>query len=437
MRDQIKKTAFTPVSAGLKDSEIMARMEARACEPELWTAQWAKYPDLLTARDLVSPIIVDHCSTCPNPYLLPDDDLKIFLYYADMIDSIDLASFFAEVEEVFGLDISKAISSGLDIVDAYDALAYYEASSLPYYSLLHKLLKFIESEKGSIDLEAKILEPITSETPARFIRPRLELRAQWPDLWAAQWPDEPRLLEARDRASRLIKLYSKRYWPNVFFLPGDSMEVLIWGEADSLDTIEVFMEFEEVFGIQFEDEAGLKFFHTDSSYLDFLKALLKMTDPSKDLKGLNYHWTPLKLPSNYYRRSLWGSLSRRFPIFCGHYRDELWQDDLRTAQAFRPATWQDQWSSGEHLIHLRDRVGRLLAEHLQWVDQAFIPQDRLEAVFHSRKGLRRIIKVLKIINDEFNCTIPLEFVIAGEHTFEDFLKEIERQASNQAASQST
>lgn len=429
MKDKEAKRAFEPISDGISDGAIWSRMTARARQPDFWAARWAAYPRLLVVRDIMSRMIVSYCSVCPNHYFLPDDDIQVFLYYADAIDSIDLAELFADVEAMFGIELPEKLSRCRDAYDAYDALISCKVSSLPYYALLNHLLEFISPENGLDEVAAKAFEPITNKTLAKYIRPMLEVRAQWPDLWAAQWPDEPKLLGARDRVGRLLMLCSKKYWPNYFFLPGDSMEVLIWKEADSLDLVEIVMEIEERLNIKIDDATIPHLFSSQLNYLGFLNKLLQMSDPDKDLADHDYKWEPFSLPPEYYRRSLWGTISRRFPIFCDS-RDGMWHDQLRTDQAFRPVTWEDQWPRDDKLIQLRNRVGRILVEHLQWLDGAFIPQDCLEAVFHSREGLRRIIRVLKIINNEFKCDVPLEFVISGEHTFEDFLKEIDRGAEN-------
>ena len=61
---------------------------------------------------------------------------------------------------------------------------------------------------------------------------------------------------------------------------------------------------------------------------------------------------------------------------------------------------------------------------LEWLDEAFLPQDRLDALFHSRWGLSRLSNVLGIINYEFGGDIPRDFITSGQHTFEDLLRRL-------------
>lgn len=416
MNDQALKTAFEPISIYIKDGEMMRRMEVRSGRPDLWSTQWDNYPALLMARNVVSRLFVSYCSDCPNIYLLPEDEIQAVLWAADVVDSINMAEFLADMEDMLGVKISDEFSQRIS------GFLSGDLSPLSYQFFLDELLKLPGAEKIPDYVAHKALMPLTYKTDAKDIRPRLELRADQPDLWSAMWPDAPRLLEARDRASRLIRHYSKNFWPNVFFLPDDSMRPLIWGEADSLDMIEIIMEFEEVFDVDISHEMAVNLFQSNGNYIDLLNSLLNITGPDKDLKGADYIWAPLSLPPDYYRASRGTRLKR----FLFHDMNNYEHNRLRSIQACRPLTWSKQWPNDKRLLSIRDCVSRILIPHLKWIDETFIPQDRLDAVFHSRMGLRGVSRTLKAINHIFGCNIPLDFVISGEHLFEDFLKQLDK-----------
>ncbi|UQZ91393.1 hypothetical protein C4J81_19025 (plasmid) [Deltaproteobacteria bacterium Smac51] len=263
-----------------------------------------------------------------------------------------------------------------------------------------------------------IWKPLTTRTAYNDLVSIMEERAARPAEWAAQWPDNPRLIQARDRMGPLLMVYNCGGWPNVFFVPGDSVIALLCEGADSIDLVEFILAMEEIFGVDLPDELALK--SVRLNYGEFLKSWLELAAPEADLEGAAHQWEPLKLRPGHYKQSWWAALKRRMPGGWDHV--EHWR--LRTALALRPKTWPDQWPPEAALLAARDRAGRLLAEKLDWPEAAFIPGDRLEAVFHSQGGLAALKEALAAINSEFGRAVSLDYVISGQHTYEDFLRRL-------------
>lgn len=261
-------------------------------------------------------------------------------------------------------------------------------------------------------------QPITGEGN---IQARLKARAEQPDLWAAKWPDDSRLLAARDRFSRILTCYC--HWPNAFFLPDDHIYVLLdAGDFESLDLVELIITLEEMFDIKTDDEMARKMpisYRGGSTYGQLLKSIVEICGADKDIAGIEYKWTPFSPPPDYFASTgAWQGLKR-------YLTDGSLKRVLRQVQVARPQSWKNQWDGFDNsLIQLRDRVGRILIDEFEWFDEAFIPQDRLEAVFHSRRGLRFAAKVLEKINREFQNDIEFDFITSGRHTYADFLKRL-------------
>lgn len=272
----------------------------------------------------------------------------------------------------------------------------------------------------SAGTQPEAFAPLTSKTNLKDIMPRLEARASQPDVWAEQWPDDPKLLAIRDRLSRYLR-YSCG-WPSVFFVPGDALNVLIDQADDDLDLVELVMDIENMFDIKFTSEGLMEI--SRSSYQCFLEGLLRLTKPEGDLLGHNYLWEPLCLPGDYYKKQFEGQAKKSKWLRFFYNPDKSRHRELRRQQALRPLTWAGQWPREAALIQLRDRISRILVERLQWLDEAFIPQDHLDAMCHSRHGFQLIPVVLKEINREMKSDVDLEFIVVGEHTFEDLLQRL-------------
>lgn len=262
--------------------------------------------------------------------------------------------------------------------------------------------------------------PLTRITSYKDMKSRLEARASQPNLWAEQWTNDPRLLAIRDRLSRFLR--HSCGWPNVFFVPGDALNVLIDQSIDSLDVAEFVTDLENMFDIIFTEKVLMEI--SRSSYQCFLEGLLRQTKPEADLLGHNHPWEPLRLPPGYYKKQFEGSANKSKWIRLFYNPDKSQHLELRRQQALRPLTWAGQWPQKSGLIQLRDRISRILVEHLEWLDGAFIPQDHLDALFHSRHGFELFSVVLKEINREMKSDVDLGFIVVGGHTFEDLLKRL-------------
>ena len=393
--------AFKPLTRKDSDEVIESRLEGRAAQADIWTEKWAEYSELLTARDLMSALVRSTCSASfANSCFLPDDEIIYLVEWADVLESIDMVEFVISLEELFEIKISNEFAQ--------------KSARYPYHRFLKEVLALGGSK--TTDLVKKAFEPIKAKTSTRDIKFRLELREKFPDLWAEFWPNEPGLLAVRDRLSRIIRGYGS--WPNDRFLPDDYFDLLIWPDTDSLDLVEITMEFEETFKINVPDKNIIQFFQPKSSYREFLEKLLAMTSQAVELS--DYVWTPLSLPPGYHQQSFLNRVRRFF--LCD--TNNLEHRRLRFAQARRPAAWTKQWPDNQILTDIRDRVSHILICHLGWLDGSFIPQDRLDALFHSRWGLRHISWVLKEINHKFDSNISIDFITSGQHTYEDLLKRL-------------
>lgn len=267
------------------------------------------------------------------------------------------------------------------------------------------------------DIRSEAFAPFTRKTRLKEILPKLEARASQPDLWAEQWTDDPRLLAIRDRLSRFLR--HSCGWPSVFFVPGDELNVLVNQAYDGLDLVEIVTDIETMFDIRFTEKVLMEI--SRSSYQCFLEGLLRLTKPEADLLGRNYLWEPLCLPPDYYKKQFEGQAKKSKWLRFFYNPDKSRHRELRRQQALRPLTWAGQWPQESGLIQLRDRISRILVERLQWLDEAFIPLDRLDAMFHSRQGFQFIPVVLKEINREMKSDVDLEFIVVGGSTFEDLL----------------
>ena len=265
-----------------------------------------------------------------------------------------------------------------------------------------------------------IFRPITEQT--RDIAAILKCRAEYPDLWRDHWPDDSRVLAAHDRFSRILTFYCG--WPNAFFVPFDPIYVMIdAGKFESLDLVEFIMTLEEVFDIKISDDDAQKIpfsYYGETTYGQFLEALISVCEPEYKLIGVGYKWEPLRLPADYFEKSLWQDFKRYLPFT---WTDRSLDRELRRLQAARPSTWPDQWADyDDRSIQIRDKVSRILVDELGWFDCAFIPQDRLEALFHSHRSLDYIPQVLERINREFNSAIEPDFITFRQHIYSDLIK---------------
>ena len=249
----------------------------------------------------------------------------------------------------------------------------------------------------------------------------LEYRARHPHLWADKWADDTELMVLHGRFSRILLCHCR--WPNAFFIPEDNALVMVeTGYFDSIDLVEFVITLEEVFDIKIDDESAQMMSLEKASYRELLQWIKKLCESDTNLTDLNYEWRAFSLPSDYFDKSLWHDIKRRLPFT---WTDESLHWRLRQAQTARPRTWTTQWEGcDDGLIQLRDRVSQILVDELKWFDDSFIPQDRLEAIFHSSRGMEFAAEVLYKINSEFKSDVEVDFITSRRHTYIDFLKRL-------------
>lgn len=270
------------------------------------------------------------------------------------------------------------------------------------------------------DIASKAFQPITGPTEGSILRQR----AKFFDLWQAHWPDDSKLLAARDRFNRILLYYCQ--WPNAFFIPDDDIYILLdAGNFESLDLVEVIMTLEEMFEIRIDDEMaqnGPLIYREGSTYEQMLRWLIDIFEPDKDIAGVNHKWEPFSLPDDYFDNSTWQNLKRCLPFT---WSDRSLHRYLRETQVARPLSWPKQWVEYDSsLIRLRDQISQILVDELEWFDDAFIPQDRLEAIFHSHGGLKLAAQVLGTINKKFGSDVEFTFITSRQYTYDDFLKTV-------------
>ena len=251
-------------------------------------------------------------------------------------------------------------------------------------------------------------QPITKNTSD--VSACLEGRARHLDLWAATWLDDTALLMMHDRFSHILLCLCR--WPNAFFIPDDNAGVMIeTGYFDSIDLLDFIMTLEEIFDIKIDDELVQEMPPLGkSSYGVVLKWIDNICGTDKKLTDIE---------------NKWNAFSKCHPPFVFTWTDESLYWELRRTQITRPKTWTAQWADyDDDLIQLRDRVNRILVGELNWFDDSFIPQDHLEAVFHSCHGQEFAAGVLDKINYEFNSHIEFDYISSGQHTYADFLKKL-------------
>lgn len=238
-----------------------------------------------------------------------------------------------------------------------------------------------------------------------------------PDAWRRRWPDDPPLLDARDRVSRLLRFHCD--WPNELFVPDDALGVISsnWTD-DGFDPAEMVMELEDAFGIEIrEDDFG-----KNTTYGEALRHLLLEGKPDFD-KYDREALAPFALPPEYHRTGLMRRIARRFPLFGA---DRLRARALRRRQACRSGTWRSLWPDDPGLAAARDRVAAVLIDELGWFDGAFVPEDRLDALLLADGGgARRTGRAVEAVNRAFpNSRLEAESLAASGAPLAAFLRRL-------------
>lgn len=236
-------------------------------------------------------------------------------------------------------------------------------------------------------------------------------QAARPDSWREAWPDDPELIEARDRLSRLIRFYCG--FLSEAFLPDDRIYAFCAvGEeyGQSGDLIDFMADLQLLFDVNItaeEAHCGL-----DITYLELLRRLMGQAPPNYAAPVDEKHMRALSLPDNYDPYS---------PKDARHHHDRL-----RRQQAWRSPYWRRLWPDDPAFSELRAQVGRILAQEIYWFDQAFLPHDRLNALFHSYGQIPAAAKALEHLNLTRGVEMDLEDVLSGQFSFHEFLEHISR-----------
>lgn len=265
------------------------------------------------------------------------------------------------------------------------------------------------------------LEPIQ---PGSLFDPlwpnRFDRQPARPETWRESWPDDPVIIDLRDRFNRVLRYYCD--WPAEAFLPDDDflclLEFFDANECGS-DRLAFMEELMERFDFIIPDEWLQEALARRPTYLDFLGRLKRDLPPDYAQRLDAVYGRPLALPDNYYVEV--SRVRRRFPL-TGQDREN--HDRLRRFQVLRSPHWRDQWAGEEFSAELRDRVGRMLAGRFHWLDEAFLPGDRLNAILHTCRGLKKMPQAVTAINGEFGAGLTMEEVVADGLTFLDLLRRI-------------
>lgn len=293
--------------------------------------------------------------------------------------------------------------------------------SLPCWVLLRSLKPWAFLPNGPIDPQTA-LEPLRSAS--FFGRHHLQdaaHQAARPETWAGQWPDEPRVIEARDRMNRLLRYYGE--WPSNAFLPDDDLGILLQPRKNGeyLDPIELVMSIEELFDVKISDEALYGAQKGGETYLAFLRRVADNLPP--DYPGLldAEGGRPLSVPDDFYEDLSWRErLKHKFTGLSA----EVIDDSLRLRQVLRSPRWRERWPETGIPAEPRDRVGRMLARKFGWLDEAFLPDDQLRAILHTPRGLRDLPAGLLVLKRELGLELTVAEVVEGRLTFLDLLRRI-------------
>lgn len=238
-------------------------------------------------------------------------------------------------------------------------------------------------------------QPLTSTGKYR-VDDVLRLRERFePAAYETLWSCDQDILAARDRVSRLLRYHCR--WPNELLGPEDRIECISVNWAlDGFDPAELVMELEDAFDIEIP-EADQQW-PPGMTYKALLRFLLgdKQVDFSKfDSDAL----VPFALPAGYHSEGLWHRITRRI---C---RDRFRARMMRGQQACRsPALCQTLWQNDQQTIAARESLTAILVADLNWFDDAFVPDDRMDALLladcdgraRSVRAAKRICSTLRL-----------------------------------------
>lgn len=204
------------------------------------------------------------------------------------------------------------------------------------------------------------------------------------------WSDDWRILAARDRASRLLRYHCG--WPNESFLPSDAFNAIaVHLEYEPLDLAALVLDLEELFGFEIpsDEKWGVEY-----TYLDFL--LVALAEGRADFEAWDAEaFRPFVLRPDYHS-SWWARHRPRF----GPNSAKGTVAEFYGRQGRRTEKWREYWPDDAALLAVRDGVSAIIVGESGWFDDAFIPDDRLDALLSGVRS-RRLHRVAEGIRAAF------------------------------------
>lgn len=204
-------------------------------------------------------------------------------------------------------------------------------------------------------------------------------QASRPPSWRRLWPDDPLTMEVLERVARLLRY--RCGWRSDAFVPGDKLGIVFFNWEKDSDPDELIMEMEDLFDVQLPDAANV----FSKTTLD--EVVRRIADKPPDFAAIDRDaFAPFSLPADYQRTGLLHRLVRWLPFYGGDRHHIL---DLRERQARRSRKWREYWPADGRTQRARALVSRVLVDRIGWFDEAFIPDDRMDALLLAKGGAGR------------------------------------------------
>lgn len=251
--------------------------------------------------------------------------------------------------------------------------------------------------------------------PEEYVRS--ELRAR-PPCWEERWPREPAVVAIRNRVSRLFSFHCN--WPNVAFLPEDELCMLCMVVSeDDCDLAELATEIENLFAIEIT-EKNCPGSMTYIEFIEFILANGRIDMQSADRKAFK----PFRLPDDYLKRGGLREIARLIPLVGSDRRKSR---AMRARQVHRTDVWREYWPKNESITAVRDRISPVLVAELDWFDESFVPEDRVDALLLARSGLKSTANAVNAINEMFpNRHYSPEVLAVSAKTYVEWIGELVR-----------
>lgn len=362
---------------GTDRSEARALRSRQASRVEAWRGLWPDDPAIEAARERAGTILAQELDWFDGAFV-PDDRLEALLLPFPGSESVTRA--------VAGLN--QAFPGARLVVKnaAWTDCAFGElVKRLADCAARYDVSPFAGDGRTRPDVDPVPWKPLEvgSSFPEWLREKALRDRAEsgGENVWRRMWPNEPDILEARDRMSRLLRQHCG--WPNELFIPSDSLNAITMHmEYEPFEPAQLVIDLEDLFGFEIpvDEQWGGEY-----TYLDFL--LIALGEGHADYEKFDAEaFRPFVLRDGYHD-SWWVRRGIRFGASAAKgSRNEFHRRQLR-----RAAKWRDHWPDDPALIAARDAASAILVAELGWFNDAFIPEDRLDALLADarRKRVRR------------------------------------------------